>query len=384
MVPQSPPRSPTTTGAPAARGGGTPCSPGTLHLPCPKATRGVPKPRGGPKGTEGSRSHWRVPKPQQGFQSHRGVPKSPEGPKATRGRGPEGTEGSQSNRRVPKAPEGLEEMGGSQSQEGGPEVTGVSRRHGGEVPQPSGSRSCEAPLPPRAPLPVPKAKEPQSQAGSRTLGPAAMAGSSEAAAELQEEATCAICLDLFRSPVMLDCGHNFCQACIGLCWARSAGAPSCPQCRQALPSRSLRPNRQLGNIAAGLRRLGQTVEPRQVRGSQGGLWSTPGTRFGARALSEPVWPGLGPCCVGLAQGGCGASSGDSQHPPGHPPVLWGSARRRVWARRSPEITSNLGHSGVRSAHSFLTHRLQIMILHLHASELCNLSAKGHAPCKSTP
>uniref|UniRef100_A0A8B9T9Z2 Zinc finger protein RFP-like n=1 Tax=Anas platyrhynchos TaxID=8839 RepID=A0A8B9T9Z2_ANAPL len=106
-----------------------------------------------------------------------------------------------------------------------------------------------------------------------------MAGGSEAAAELQEEATCAICLDLFRSPVMLDCGHNFCQACIGLCWARSAGAPSCPQCRQALPSRSLRPNRQLGNIAAGLRRLGQTVEPRQVRGSQGGLWSTPGTHF---------------------------------------------------------------------------------------------------------
>uniref|UniRef100_A0A8B9TBM5 Uncharacterized protein n=1 Tax=Anas platyrhynchos TaxID=8839 RepID=A0A8B9TBM5_ANAPL len=219
----------------------------------------------------------------------------------------------------------------------------------------------------------------RSQAGSRTLGPAAMAGGSEAAAELQEEATCAICLDLFRSPVMLDCGHNFCQACIGLCWARSAGAPSCPQCRQALPSRSLRPNRQLGNIAAGLRRLGQTVEPRQVRGSQGGLWSTPGTHFGARALSEPVWPGLGPCCVGLAQGGCGASSGDSQHPPGHPPALWGSARRRVWARRSPEVTSNLGHSGVRSAHSFLTHRLQIMILHLHASELCNLSAKalGH-------
>uniref|UniRef100_A0A493TZN5 Uncharacterized protein n=1 Tax=Anas platyrhynchos platyrhynchos TaxID=8840 RepID=A0A493TZN5_ANAPP len=154
-------------------------------------------------------------------------------------------------------------MGGVPKPGGGPEVTGVSRRHGGEVPQPSGSRSCEAPLPPRAPLPVPKAKELQSQAGSRTLGPSAMAGSSEAAAELQEEATCAICLDLFRSPVMLDCGHNFCQACIGLCWARSAGAPSCPQCRQALPSRSLRPNRQLGNIAARLRRLGQTVEPRQ-------------------------------------------------------------------------------------------------------------------------
>lgn len=193
-------------------------------------------------------------------------------------------------------------MGGSESQEGGPKVTGVSQRHGGEVPQPSGSRSREAPPPPRAPFPVPKVKEPQSQAGSRTLGPAAMAGSSEAAAELQEEATCAICLDLFRSPVMLDCGHNFCQACIGLCWARSARAPSCPQCRQALPSRSLRPNRQLGNIAAGLRRLGRTAEPRQVRGSQGGLRSTPGTCFGAQALSEPVQPWLSSVLCGSCPG----------------------------------------------------------------------------------
>ncbi|XP_035204219.1 zinc finger protein RFP-like [Oxyura jamaicensis] len=90
-----------------------------------------------------------------------------------------------------------------------------------------------------------------------------MAAGSEAAAELQEEATCAICLDLFRSPVMLDCGHNFCRACIGLCWARAAEAPSCPQCRRALPGRSLRPNRQLGNIAAGLRRLGRPAAPRQ-------------------------------------------------------------------------------------------------------------------------
>ncbi|XP_040393827.1 E3 ubiquitin-protein ligase TRIM7-like isoform X2 [Cygnus olor] len=90
-----------------------------------------------------------------------------------------------------------------------------------------------------------------------------MAAGSEAAAELQEEATCAICLDLFRSPVMLDCGHNFCRACIDLCWARAAEAPSCPQCRRALPGRSLRPNRQLGNIAAGLRRLGRPAAPRQ-------------------------------------------------------------------------------------------------------------------------
>ncbi|GAB0200707.1 E3 ubiquitin-protein ligase TRIM39-like [Grus japonensis] len=76
-----------------------------------------------------------------------------------------------------------------------------------------------------------------------------------AAEELQEEAICSICLDFFCAPVMLDCGHNFCRACINLCWARAA--PSCPQCRHPLPGRGLRPNRPLGNIAERLRRLGQ-------------------------------------------------------------------------------------------------------------------------------
>uniref|UniRef100_A0A8C3S354 Uncharacterized protein n=1 Tax=Chelydra serpentina TaxID=8475 RepID=A0A8C3S354_CHESE len=31
---------------------------------------------------------------------------------------------------------------------------------------------------------------------------------------LQDEATCPICLEYFREPVTLECGHNFCQACI--------------------------------------------------------------------------------------------------------------------------------------------------------------------------
>ncbi|XP_069734252.1 E3 ubiquitin-protein ligase TRIM11-like isoform X2 [Phaenicophaeus curvirostris] len=76
-----------------------------------------------------------------------------------------------------------------------------------------------------------------------------------AAKELQEEAICSICLDFFCAPVMLDCGHNFCQACISSYWA-GAAARACPQCRDSLPGGVLRPNRPLGNIAEGLRRLG--------------------------------------------------------------------------------------------------------------------------------
>ncbi|KFO80681.1 E3 ubiquitin-protein ligase TRIM17, partial [Cuculus canorus] len=38
------------------------------------------------------------------------------------------------------------------------------------------------------------------------------------AKELEEEVICSICLDFFCSPVMLDCGHNFCQDCISSYW----------------------------------------------------------------------------------------------------------------------------------------------------------------------
>ncbi|XP_067419829.1 zinc finger protein RFP-like [Emydura macquarii macquarii] len=38
---------------------------------------------------------------------------------------------------------------------------------------------------------------------------------------LQEEATCPVCLDYFREPVTLECGHNFCRACISHSWEGS-------------------------------------------------------------------------------------------------------------------------------------------------------------------
>uniref|UniRef100_A0A8C3HA03 Zinc finger protein RFP n=1 Tax=Chrysemys picta bellii TaxID=8478 RepID=A0A8C3HA03_CHRPI len=60
----------------------------------------------------------------------------------------------------------------------------------------------------------------------------------------QGEATCPICLEYFKDPVIIECGHNFCRACIAQCWEGSDTATSCPQL-----------NRQLANmveIAKGL------------------------------------------------------------------------------------------------------------------------------------
>ncbi|XP_059570821.1 zinc finger protein RFP isoform X2 [Alligator mississippiensis] len=65
---------------------------------------------------------------------------------------------------------------------------------------------------------------------------------------LQHEATCSVCLEFFKDPVILDCGHNFCRVCISQCWDGLGPNCSCPQCRQVMPQRNLRPNRQLANI----------------------------------------------------------------------------------------------------------------------------------------
>ncbi|XP_039373460.1 zinc finger protein RFP-like [Mauremys reevesii] len=72
---------------------------------------------------------------------------------------------------------------------------------------------------------------------------------------LQEEATCPVCLEYFTEPVTLECGHNFCRACISQCWEGSDTGASCPQCRETVQQRNLRPNRQLANVLEIAKRL---------------------------------------------------------------------------------------------------------------------------------
>ncbi|XP_034962961.1 zinc finger protein RFP-like [Zootoca vivipara] len=65
---------------------------------------------------------------------------------------------------------------------------------------------------------------------------------------LCEETTCPICLEYFTDPVIIDCGHIFCQTCITKVWGKSDGDASCPQCREPCQQRNFRPIRQLASI----------------------------------------------------------------------------------------------------------------------------------------
>uniref|UniRef100_A0A670HVN8 E3 ubiquitin-protein ligase TRIM7-like n=1 Tax=Podarcis muralis TaxID=64176 RepID=A0A670HVN8_PODMU len=76
---------------------------------------------------------------------------------------------------------------------------------------------------------------------------------------LCDEVTCSVCQDYFRDPVTLDCGHNFCRACLAGLWEGSGpDSPSCcPECKEAVQPRNFKPNRQLANVAELLKKLQQ-------------------------------------------------------------------------------------------------------------------------------
>ncbi|KAM4700973.1 E3 ubiquitin-protein ligase TRIM39-like [Discoglossus pictus] len=73
--------------------------------------------------------------------------------------------------------------------------------------------------------------------------------------ELQEELTCPICLDHFKDPVSIDCGHSFCRHCISRTWRGIHSNFSCPQCRKTSKWKFLRPNRLVENVVEILNNL---------------------------------------------------------------------------------------------------------------------------------
>ncbi|KAE8578771.1 hypothetical protein XENTR_v10023765 [Xenopus tropicalis] len=74
-----------------------------------------------------------------------------------------------------------------------------------------------------------------------------------ASAKLTQELCCSICLDFYRKPVILRCGHNFCQDCITGVFntqEEESAFYTCPECRKRFKARPLPVrNLALSNIA---------------------------------------------------------------------------------------------------------------------------------------
>ncbi|XP_077778322.1 zinc finger protein RFP-like isoform X3 [Podarcis muralis] len=87
---------------------------------------------------------------------------------------------------------------------------------------------------------------------------------------LRDEATCFICLDYFKDPVIIpECGHNFCRSCLIQCWGESEAEASCPHCRERVQRRGLIPNRQLANVAEIAQNL--SLQEGKEEGGKGGV-----------------------------------------------------------------------------------------------------------------
>ncbi|KAH1170023.1 hypothetical protein KIL84_001008 [Mauremys mutica] len=75
------------------------------------------------------------------------------------------------------------------------------------------------------------------------------------AKNIKGEATCSICLDLFKDPVTTECGHSFCKQCITQHCKEMEFNIVCPQCRKRFQKSNLRPNREMKNIVDSIPRL---------------------------------------------------------------------------------------------------------------------------------
>eukprot|EP00079_Xenopus_tropicalis_P030623 XP_012826754.2 PREDICTED: E3 ubiquitin/ISG15 ligase TRIM25-like [Xenopus tropicalis] len=74
-----------------------------------------------------------------------------------------------------------------------------------------------------------------------------------ASSRLRQELVCPICLDIYRNPVILRCGHNFCSSCIESVFdsQEDSWLYTCPECRKRFMVRPLpRRNFKLSNIAS--------------------------------------------------------------------------------------------------------------------------------------
>lgn len=85
--------------------------------------------------------------------------------------------------------------------------------------------------------------------------------------------TCIICLERFRIPVTIPCGHTFCQACITMHWdtkSRCDIGPQCPICNEKFATRPiLKRNVSLSVLTEAANSSSHSCRELHMRGSEG-------------------------------------------------------------------------------------------------------------------
>ncbi|XP_064425495.1 RING finger protein 112-like [Latimeria chalumnae] len=80
---------------------------------------------------------------------------------------------------------------------------------------------------------------------------------------ISEEVQCSICMDFLEDPVSIECGHNFCRACITAAWATgSAREHTCPECRRPCDRDKLVSDVKINNV---VQKVQQVLQERQKR-----------------------------------------------------------------------------------------------------------------------
>lgn len=65
--------------------------------------------------------------------------------------------------------------------------------------------------------------------------------------DFTKELSCSLCLELFKEPVILPCGHNFCKSCLEAIWNKKG--VFCPECHVNVPERKFIINQALEKMA---------------------------------------------------------------------------------------------------------------------------------------
>ncbi|XP_067386616.1 E3 ubiquitin-protein ligase TRIM39-like [Emydura macquarii macquarii] len=91
-----------------------------------------------------------------------------------------------------------------------------------------------------------------------------------------EEAICNICKEYLTDPVTIECGHNFCRACITKC-CKKVKKPSCPRCGKQFQKRDFMSNEQLGHLVQTIKQL--ELNPGQKRSTAGNVCAEHGKEF---------------------------------------------------------------------------------------------------------